>query len=585
MGLTTEWGLFETFERLPPKGTDATYFIDYFSKRGPGIGLNGHYIGGVADPATLEPWSYSGDFKSYLVLDSGIDDLGRERVNVSPESDLRGRFWWHHQHFLPGDWQVQLTGAYISDPTFLEQWFNPEFRDFAPIQDSIYAKHQTGSEAYTFLVSAQLNDFATVADAYQEQAEVQRLPEVSYRRIGDSLLGDSATFFSANTLSALQFKDSREGLGELGFLPTPVGFQSPGLPSYGWPTQQLARAKGALPEDPTYRGDFREELDFPFAMYQFRMVPYVVGRYTDYSESVDGSTRERVMGAAGLRMTTAFWKVDDTVESNFFDLHRLRHVIEPELNVYASAQSTDRDKLLIYDEPIDAVTDIAAVQLALNQRWQTKRGGPGQWRSVDVFSWNVQGNFFFNQPPDNELDPRDFRGLYYASMPEASVPRNSINSQISWRISDSVQILQDVYYNLDENMLAAASIGAAVKHDPRLSYYVGLRHVGINMNQVVYQNGQANTFEFDREDLIRLAAEYQLTAKYQLTFSEAYDVAQNRQNSATLNFIRHLDRLYVSVGFRLDAFQSGGTGVFFNIWPEGMKPGTTTSSTLSGGGF
>ena len=81
------------------------------------------------------------------------------------------------------------------------------------------------------------------------------------------------------------------------------------------------------------------------------------------------------------------------------------------------AETTDQPA-----EPIDAINDISAAQIALRQRWQTKRGGPGRWRSVDFFTFNVEGNFFANQPDDDELAPTRFRGLFFDSLPEASIP-------------------------------------------------------------------------------------------------------------------------------------------------------------------
>src|SRR5258705_9687676 len=122
-------------------------------------------------------------------------------------------------------------------------------------------------------------------------------------------------------------------------------------------------------------------------------------------------------------MTTAFWKVDDTVQSQLFDLQRLRHVIEPVVNFYAGAQSQDREDIFIYDEPIDAVAGITVAQIGINQRWQTKRGGPGRWRSVDVFALNTEANFFINQPPDRELDPDDFRRPVVISYLQSSSAR------------------------------------------------------------------------------------------------------------------------------------------------------------------
>ena len=54
----------------------------------------------------------------------------------------------------------------------------------------------------------------------------------------------------------------------------------------------------------TYRGDFRQEVDYPFSLGQFRFVPYVVGRYTWYSQSPDAnqSSNDRLFAGAGVRI-------------------------------------------------------------------------------------------------------------------------------------------------------------------------------------------------------------------------------------------------------------------------------------------
>src|SRR6185369_15430833 len=126
----------------------------------------------------------------------------------------------------------------------------------------------------------------------------------------------------------------------------------------------------------------------------------------------------------------------------------------------------------IYDEPIDAVAGITVAQIAINQRWQTKRGGPGRWRSVDFFTLNVEANFFMNKPPDDQLAPAAFRGLYFTSMPEASLPRNGINSDATWRVSDTTAVLADAQYSMDDAKLTTGSIGLAANRD-RVSYFLG----------------------------------------------------------------------------------------------------------------
>ena len=556
-GVSTEWGLFESLGRMPPNGLDLSYLADYYAERGPGTGLEGTYTGGFVDDTTLEPWSFTGNITSYLVHDQGEDDLGASRRDdIVPDDELRGRFYWEHQHFVPEDWQIQISGGYISDPTFLEEWFQDEFRTSRALDTALYAKRQRETEAFTFLASVQPNDFVTTAEWYQERFEIQRLPEISYWRIGDGIFGDRLTFFSANTVSALKFDRSEEDLSDLGFRTN----THPGLPAVGWTGD---------PEDTNYRGDFRQELDWPFSAGRFRVVPYVVGRYTSYTESADGTSAERLYSAAGVRLTTAFWKVDDSVENELLDLHRLRHVIEPELNVYAAAQSTDRNELLIYDEPIDAINDIRAVSVALRQRWQTKRGGPGRWRSVDFAAINVGYSHFENTPPDAELTPQDFRGLYFVSIPEASIPRNSLNADAVWRFSDNIQFLADGAYNADAGRIARGSLGFGVRQSPRLTYYLGYRHVGVELDTVI----DNHRFRFDKQDLVIFAADYQLSAKYRLNVAQSYDFAREKTVRSAISVTRAFDRWFAQVGVRVDKIEDD-SAIFFNVWPEGLaRPG------------
>ena len=251
------------------------------------------------------------------------------------------------------------------------------------------------------------------------------------------------------------------------------------------------------------------------------------------------------------------------------------------MNFYAGAQSQDRQDIYIYDEPIDAVSGITVAQVAINQRWQTKRGGPGRWRSVDVFTLNTEANFFINQPPDRELDPENFRGLFFMSAPETSIPRDSINIDAEWDISDFVTLSGGTEYNMTKGEWATANAMLQVKHSPRLHYNVGWRHIGLNFEEVVRRHpfipasedsDPGNTLLVERQDLVLFGAEYELTSKYNLEFANSYDIAQHRNDRSIVSLVRHFDRFYMSIGVRVDNFQGENTFVF-NIWPEGMEPG------------
>jgi hypothetical protein len=561
----TEWGLFESLGKTPPKDLDASYRMDYFEKRGPAGGFDAKYDGGFVSETTRDPLNFTGELHAYFADDRGIDNLGGARPFVDPPEAFRGRAYIEHQTFFPDDWQAQFRFGYVSDANFLTQWFSDEFRDNLPINESIYLKHQHNSEVFTLLGEDQPNDIITSSESAQEQREIDRLPEIGYHRVGDSVGDDRLTFFSDNTVSALHFAASGASLAQQGF--TPTGLVSPGIPSYAYTGD---------PGDTTYRGDFRQEIDWPISAGPFKLVPYAFGRYTAYSQGVNptlplptvraipttpivsSSDRNRVMSGACIKLTTSFWKVDDTAESDLFDIHRIRHVIEPEVDLFTSAQTIDQNRLFIYDESVDAINDVQAAQISLRQRWQTKRGGPGKWRSVDFFTLNVHADLFANQPDQRVLDPIDFRGLYFSSLPETSIPRNSVNADALWRISDTTAVLADCSENLDRERLATASIGFAVQRDTRLSYFIGTRYIADLHSNIT-------TFE----------ASYQLSRSYDLSVAESFDFGQSQNVLYSIVLTRKFDRFQAGIRVFYDQTLNQN-GVSFEFAPYGFARGIGT---------
>jgi hypothetical protein len=563
----TRWGLLETLGQVPPRDLDASFTLDYFSERGPAGGIDATYGGGFISQTTREAWNFEGEFKSYFVYDDGVDDLGRHRAPVEPPDDFRGRVAWAHQHFFPEDWQLQLRAAWLSDATFLEEWFEDEYDNGLPLETSLYLKKQHDTEAITFLATIQPNSLVTTSDLVQEQFEVERIPELGYRRIGDSLAQDKLTFFSDNTVGIMKFKESDTSLVDQGFrFSRDV---EPGRPSLGLAGVSGAAGPPVVPEESNLRGDFRQEIDYPFSVGQFRVVPYVMGRYTGYEEAVDGQAANRAFAGTGVRIHTQFWKIDNTAKSELFDIHRVRHIVEPEIHLFASATNVDPDELFIYEEPVDNIHDVQAAQFAIRQRWQTKRGGPGRLRSVDFLTLNVEANFFANQPNDAELAPLGFRGLFFDSLPEASIPRNGINADAEWRMSDSTILISDAQYNLDEERLATASIGLVARRDTRVTYFLGLRYI---------------------EDLDSsvgtIAATYELTRKYSVGFRQSYDFREEGGVYSSINVQRKFDRFFMMFTAYNDS-NDDVQGIGFALYPEGLAAGASSENLgrfFGGGG-
>jgi hypothetical protein len=570
VGIRTYWGLFETLGRVRPQDLDAAFHADYFVDRGPATGLDLRYTGGFVTDTTRDPWNFEGLVKSYIVLDDqGKDVLGAERVDVTPPDTTRGRIIWQHQHFFPGDWQLQARAGYESDPTFLEEWFKNEFYNEPQYDESIYLKRQRDTEALTFYANANFDNHISSADLAQEQFVVEQQPEIGYRRMGDSFGDDKFTFFSTNTFDQLRFNETSDSLGEQGYSPGVLG-SDPGIPSLG---QTGTRSS------PTDRADFRQEVDYPFSAGQFKFVPYVVGRFTPYSDSPSSGQIDRLYGAGGTRVSTAFWKVDDYAESELFDIHRVRHVVEPYANVFGAAETEDRNQVFIYDQQTDNTYDVSGGQIALLQRWQTKRGGPGRWRNVDFLELNVEGNFFLNRPSDAELSPPEttgiarngtpvvlapgvgplntkaFRGTFFDSLPETSIPRDSVNADLTWHASDTAVVLADENFNADHQQLAQASVGLAVLHDLRTTYFIGQRYIDPLSSNIT-----------------TVAVGYQLTAKYSFSFSQSYDFGNSTHDvSSDFQIMRSFDRFYATVDFYYDKSSDEG-GFRVSLLPTGITP-------------
>ena len=551
----TRWGLFETFGRVPPEELDLSYKLDFFSDRGPAGGIDAEYAGGFISNTTKQAWNFQGELESYFVKDHGIDVLGRQRGRIDPEDDFRGRVRWEHQSFFPDNWQLQLRSGWVSDATFMEEWFEDEFDEELPLESSLYLKRQEKTEAITFLTTLQPNDLITSADLAQEQFEVERFPEFGYHRIGDSLWDDRLTFYSDNTVGRYRFNPSEASLAEQGYRFSRGA--RPGRPSLGLVGVDGLTGPPAVDDDWTFRGDLRQEINYPLALGQFRVLPYVFGRYTGYTDSPDGHNVDRAFVGAGVRVNTQFWKVDNNARSELFDINRTRHIIEPELHAFTSATNVDSNELWIYDEHVDNIHDVSAVQVALRQRWQTKRGAPGRRRSVDFLKVNVEANFFTNQPDEAELEPVGFRGLLYPSLPEASIPRNSINGDVQWRVSDTTIIVGDVAYNMDEEQLATASVGLIARRDTRVAYFAGIRYI-----------------EDLDSSIGTLAFSYELTRKYSIGFRQSYDFGDSDNVYSSVSFQRKFDRFLMM----LSAYNNStddSKGISFGLFPEGFAGAST----------
>lgn len=560
VGVLSRWGLFETFGSEPPRGVDASYRVDYFSERGPALGLDFSYEGGGINTAG-DPTTYFGDITAYGTYDEGEDDLGRRRGRIEHDGDFRGMALFEHQHFFPSDWQLQLRLGGVSDETFLEEWFERQWREGLPTDFSAYAKRQQENEALTLLVQTPTTDFVTQSEQIAENFDTRRLPEAGYFRTAEGL-GTNVTFYSENRVGVLEFVPSEaDPATDLGFNRTDsdadIDPRYRGVPAEGFT---------GIDDDPVVRADLRQQFDFPFAAGSLKLVPYVVARVTGYSDNPDDDAIARLLGGVGFRASTAFVRQFDGVQNEIFDLNRLRHIIEPHLHAFASAVTDERDDAFIYDTEVDDYQSFQVLQLGVRQRWQTKRGAADRLRSVDFLTTDVSVDLFHDaedyREPDGPffsgISTNGFRGVMLQTRPENSIPRSSVNGDVLWRVSDTTVVLFDASHNLEENQLATAAVGFAAQRGERLSYFLGTRYIG-EINSAI----------------LSLYGTYRVGDKYTLDGGVSVDLSNEESRTLDIGINRDFDRTVLGVRAYYDQV-TDESGIRFTLFPKGLGYGIDT---------
>ena len=188
----------------------------------------------------------------------------------------------------------------------------------------------------------------------------------------------------------------------------------------------------------------------------------------------------RIFGAAGVRMNTQFQRIDNSVESRLFDLHRLRHIVEPSVVVWYGYSDVSEDDLPVYDQEVEPLGTGTVVEVALRNVWQTQRGGPGRWRSVDALTLDTA--VVLNSDDANVESPNP---QFFEYRPELSQFGDHINSSLMWLLSDHLSVAGELTYDLDESSVTRSSIGTELRHSPVLSTFVEYRFLAASDNELL----------------------------------------------------------------------------------------------------
>lgn len=514
----SSWYLMNLLGVKPPEGFDATLELDYFSRRGPAVGINADY----------ERETHYGLFRGYYIHDDGEDNLGPlRRAAEEPTTHERGRVLWRHRHYLPHDWELTLEASYISDDNFLEEYERSEFEEGKEQETLAYLKRVRGVEAITLLANVRLLDYLT---------QTEHLPDVMYRRIGD-------TFLSPFVL----YHESR--LGMLRYLPDDRRYFD------------RRRFNNDGRTDLTFRSDARQEVELPIKLGPLKIAPFATVRGSYWgSQPLDDGGLWRGMGVYGARGSAIFSRVYEDLESELLDIHRIRHIIQPEFVSWWAHSNTRSELITPFDYGIETIDDFYGFMAGIRQTWQTKRGPADDRRTVDLLKFNIEVGLFGDVHGRNDIS----NGYVNPLRPENSRTRNYLAGDLIHRISDTTSLLYDFNVDLNDMSYDRHNVSLAIERSPRLAYVLGTRYAGdIDMSLV---GGGWN---------------YKINQKHITSVRVWWDVDVGELGEVAVVYVRKLPRWYLGMNFEYDNVDDDVT-VSLSLWPEGIPEWALGSRRFTG---
>ncbi len=523
--------------KFSPESSKTSLHLDGYTKRGPGIGIESQY---------QSPVNF-GSFRSYLLHDDGLDRLGKfkSRRNLQPPHDFRGRARWQHRQYLPYHWQGTFEVGYQSDRNFLESWEEREFDREKKPETSVYFKQQQDNWAFDYLNKFQLNNFDYTKT---------ELPRVGFHIAGQDFF-ELFTYQHDGYITRIA-----ERAGDV-MVPGYSGVPEPSvLPN------QLDQRNFVF-------ANSRHEISLPLHLGMVNFAPTGIVTYV-YDDSA--TQNSFVQGAVGFRASSKLWHVNNTAQSRLFDIDRIRHIIEPEINAFWT------------ESEMDEIDQQDRYNFMIRQRWQTMRGPQGNKRSVDFLRLDT-GVTLVTHDHDNV----DLPGRFYATKPETLLDhaamlnddlanlglarREQINrsvydhatGELDWQISDTTLFTGAANYNLHDSQLSQANAAFAVMRSPRTRYYIGYRYLR-----------NADIFRQHNGHHLTNGISYQMNRKYTVAFSQQYDIEQTAASYSRTTLIRKSPHWFTAFSVGYDATRNS-TSFMISFWPEGFEQSSLGNQRFS----
>lgn len=551
------WDTYALLGLEKPGNTKLDLLTDLFIERGPAIGLKGRW----------KEDSQQGEFFAYtLPSDRGWDTL-QSGAKLNHDEDFRGIIYGEERWRVDDEWTIFAEIAYQSDPTFVPALFSLLGETRREFTNAISARRLEDNSYLSLEVRGNLNNFLT--NEYLEESQgysVTKTPQITYARLADDLLSGLApgflTYTSEVSATRMQLNFDTATAAEHGLRNAALSQAAFGIA----PNDNFANVLSArgLSETGVLRFDTRHELNMKTDLGPVKINPFVVGRVTLYDNDFAAYSPEendnlRLWGAAGVRFSTTVQHVYEGADSKFFDVHRLRHIIEPNATVWYAGTNVDRTSLPVFDEPVEGLVEGGMYRVGINQTFQTQRGGPGQWHNVDLLTLST--DYVYST---GDVDQRGPFGRFFDYRPEFSNPGEYATIDAVLRLTDATSVTSSEIYSFDRNETAATSVGLLIREAPKFSAAIDLR----------FLNPENSTF-------LNLALNYELTSKYVVYLGTEFDANTGDFQSAVIEIHRKFRSMELAVAVATNQI-TGETGVSVSVIPYGSSGGGIGVSGLGG---
>lgn len=527
-----------------PRNFSLDVLADLYFERGPALGVKSAW----GDP------QHSGSIQAYTVPFDRGTDVYKSGAETNRDNEFRGVLFAEQRWTIDPEWTAFGEVAFISDAGVIDAFFEDlgetrrEFTNRLAVR-RLRANTYLGAEISGTLADFIANEYLLTSQGYS----VTRTPEASYIRLADDVLPESApgvlSYFSEYRLGRVSIAMDEASAREHGLF-----FNSTSLPGLGiGPDDSIAeslRTQGYF-EKGVIRADTRQELAAHLRAGPVNINPFIVGRVSFWDSSFpefspDEDDHYRLWGAGGVRLSTMVQRVDDSAYSALLDIHRLRHVVEPNATLWFAGTTLDRADLPVYDQSVEDLPHGGMARVGVTQRLQTQRGGPGRWHNTDLLTLST--DLVFSTTDAGHRGPY---GRFIDFRPELSNPGDFGVADLAVRITDATSFTASSVYDLDDNQQAASSIGLLFRQYPEFWASVDLR----------FLNPQDSTY-------LTFGLGYDLTEKYTVRFGAAYDTDESRFQNASLLLTRRFQSTLLGLGISTNEI-TGETSIGVVIRPYG----------------